>query len=92
MKILKLSDTVIVVLEDGSVLTETNCSDEKYNSIVAAQNDLETLMEIFVPQREEVKKEVEEIAKQKMIDLNANDLAPFITGLTVQKLNQGKLR
>lgn len=61
MKILKIGTTLTVVLNDGSVLTDTDCSEEKFNDVYKHQEDEEYILDLMSPVRKEIKE------KQKIL-------------------------
>jgi hypothetical protein len=58
MKLIRLKNSITVILTDGSVLTSNECTDAFYNSIVNAQNDEEIkclMLPEFCKKEEEIK-------------------------------------
>lgn len=63
MKILKIKNVINIVLSDGSVLTDTNCTDDIYNQILANQDNEDFVVNLLVPKKAaqiaEVKQKIE---------------------------------
>lgn len=50
MKIIKIKNHLTVVLSDGSVLTNNNCSDELYNNVFQNQDNEDTVTKLLAPE------------------------------------------
>lgn len=59
MKIIRLKENITVILDDGTLLSNNNCTDELHNSILENQGDEEAVRCIMIP---EFCKKKEEIA------------------------------
>lgn len=59
MKIVRLKTHLIVVLEDGTMLTNTNCTDELYDKVVANLDNEDEILRLLVPTFLEKKEEYE---------------------------------
>lgn len=70
MKLLKIKDTLTVVLDDGSILTANPCNDELYNKIFALQEDEDAVKELLTPN---LKKAEDEVAKVKELMSNMSE-------------------
>ena len=66
MKIIKIQNNLTVVLNSGNVITDSNCTDEKYNDIIAHQNDEEYVVNLLQPKRGEFLKKVKVV--EQLID------------------------
>lgn len=50
MKVIRLRNHITVILEDGTMITNTKCTDEMYNEVLANQENEEQVLEILVPE------------------------------------------
>ena len=52
MKILKIDGTITVILNNGDVITRTNCSEELFNEVLscARNEDEATIRQLLVPE------------------------------------------
>jgi len=66
MKIIRIKNHITVVLNDGVVLTDDNCTDEMYNKIVNNQEDESVVKSLLIP--EFVKKEEVIEIKTKLLE------------------------
>lgn len=65
MKIIRIKNHITVILDNGTMLTNSNCTDELYNDVMANQNDEEQLQCLLVPEFCKKKEEIE--VKTKML-------------------------
>lgn len=63
ISLFKLGKTIRIVLEDGTVLANTNCTDDFYSKAMLYINldDKESLLDLFCPERALVKLKIEEV-------------------------------
>lgn len=66
MKIVRLRSNLTVILNDGTTLISSNCTDEMYQKIKDANEDSETIKSIMIP--EFYKKKDEAIAKKELLE------------------------
>lgn len=59
MKIIKLKKHITVILDDGTLLTNSNCTDEMYNQVLDNQEDEETVKCVLVPELCKKQEEIE---------------------------------
>lgn len=50
MKVIRLRNHITVILEDGTMITNTKCTDEMYNNVIANQESEDQVLEILVPE------------------------------------------
>lgn len=65
MKIIRIKNHITVILDNGTMLTNSNCTDELYNNVMANQNDEEQVQCLLVPEFCKKKEEIE--VKTKML-------------------------
>lgn len=65
MKVIRIKNHITVILDNGTMLTNSNCTDELYNDVMANQNDEEQVQCLLVP--EFCKKKEETEVKTKML-------------------------
>ena len=66
MKIVRLRNNLTVILNDGTTLISSNCTDEMYESIKDANEDQDAIKSIMIP--EFFKKKDEAIAKKELLE------------------------
>ena len=66
MKIVRLRNNLTVILNDGTTLISSNCTDEMYESIKDANEDQDAIKAIMIP--EFFKKKDEAIAKKELLE------------------------
>lgn len=66
MKIIRLKENITVILNDGTLLSNNNCTDKLYNSILESQEDEESVKCLMIP--EFCKKEEEIKVKTAMLE------------------------
>lgn len=66
MKIVRLRSNLTVILNDGTTLISSNCTDEMYQNIKDANEDSNTIKSIMIP--EFFKKKDEAIAKKELLE------------------------
>ena len=66
MKIVRLRNNLTVILNDGTTLISSNCTDEMYESIKDANEDQDAINSIMIP--EFFKKKDEAIAKKELLE------------------------
>jgi hypothetical protein len=71
MKIIKIKNHLTIVLQDGSVLTHSECTDELYNQIIEHQNDETKVKELIIPVFQSKVEEVEIKTKLAIIAINS---------------------
>ena len=81
MKILRLKENITVILNDGTMLTDNNCTDELHNDILAHQTDEEYVQKLLSPKLQEkveeikkVEETLEEIKKSKYLSIFGNSV------------------
>ena len=65
MKVIRIENHITVILEDGTMLTNSNCTDELYNDVMANQKDEQKAQCLLVPEFCKKKEEIE--VKTKML-------------------------
>lgn len=65
MKVIRIKNHITVILDNGTMLTNSNCTDELYNNVMANQNDEEQVQCLLVPEFCKKKEEIE--VKTKML-------------------------
>ena len=65
MKVIRIKNHITVILDNGTMLTNSNCTDELYNDVMANQNDEEQVQCLLVPEFCKKKEEIE--VKTKML-------------------------
>ena len=66
MKIIRVLDTITVVLNNGEIISSDKCSDEMFNSIYSNQHDEEFVKSLLLPEFHQKKVEFE--VKKNLID------------------------
>lgn len=63
MNIFRLKNNFKIVLDDSTVLSTTECTDEFYTKALAyiSANDVESLLDLFIPERTAIKEKLQEI-------------------------------
>lgn len=81
MKILRLKENITVILNDGTMLTDNNCTDELHNDILAHQTDEEYVKKLLssklqekVEEIKKVEETLEEIKKSKYLTVFGNSV------------------
>jgi len=69
MKIIRIKTHLTVILNDGSMLTSTTCTDEIYNQIVENQDNDNFVKGLLVPELTKKKEEIE-IKTKLLSDFN----------------------
>ena len=59
MKIIRLKNHITVILEDGTMITNTGCTDEMYNKVVENQENEDEILNLLVPEFAAKKEEFE---------------------------------
>ena len=65
MKVIRIKNHITVILDNGTMLTNSNCTDELYNNVMANQNDEEQVQCLLIPEFCKKKEEIE--VKTKML-------------------------
>jgi len=69
MKIIKLRSNLTVILNDGSILTNTECDDILYSKVIALQNNEEEVKQLLIPEY------FKQVAKyEELIELHTKEL------------------
>lgn len=63
MKIIRVMETITVVLSNGEIISSSTCSDEMFNDIFQNQNDEEYIKNLLLPEFQTKKEVVEENRK-----------------------------
>ncbi len=88
MKIIRIKNHLTVILNNGDMLTSTNCTDEIYNEVVKNQDNDNVVKNLLVP--ELTKKEVEVEVKTKLLtDLSGSKhLTVFGSSVYLKKISE----
>lgn len=72
MKVIKLRNTLTVILNDGTVLTDNNCNADKHQLVLDNQDNEDTVKFIMIPEMYKKREEIE--TKTKMLsDISESD-------------------
>lgn len=58
MKVIRIKTQLVVVLSDGSTLSNNNCTDALYNEIMSKQEDEDAVLKLLAPELQAKKEEV----------------------------------
>jgi hypothetical protein len=71
MKVIRVKNHITVILDNGTMLTNSNCTDELYNNVMVNQNDEEQVQCLLVPEFCKKKEEIE-IKTRMLTDFTAS--------------------
>lgn len=75
MKIIRLRTTITVILEDGTTIVNSKCTDEMYSLVMDNQDNEDAVLNILVPEYVEARKKdnyVESISNSNIITFEGN--------------------
>lgn len=72
MKVIRMRNHITVILNDNTMLTNSNCTDEMYNEIIENQDSDETVSALLVPEFYK-KKEETAIMEKLLNDFNSSE-------------------
>lgn len=81
MKIVRLRNNVTVVFSDGSMLSNSNCTDELYNNILSNQENEEQVKAILLPEFFSKKQKIE--TKTKLLSQLSNSTYLTVAGNSI---------
>lgn len=79
MKVIRLRNHITVILEDGTMITNTKCTDEMYNNVLVNQENEDEILDLLVPEYTNKLEEFESKAELKE-DLEQSSILDFEDG------------
>lgn len=86
MKIIKVKNHLTVVLNDGSVLSSSDCTDALYNEIIANQEDEEAVQRLLIP--EYFSKKEEYSLKSEIVQGHSNILEVVGDSVYIREISE----